>query len=386
MGIKDKVAIIGMGCTKFGENWSSSAYDMIIDAAHEAFEDAGITPSQIQAAWVGTLHSGASGTCLAEPLKFQHIPVSRVENLCASGMDALRNACFAVACGEYEIALVLGFEKLKDSGLRGLPESGGRHPLIGTGRTAPGNFALAANRYFYKYGLSTEQGKEALAKIAVKNHHNGSLNSKAHFQRDITIEQAIEAPMIAMPLGLLDCCPVTDGAAAAIIARTELAKEFRDDYIKIKAIALSVAPGMPHFRPGFDYVGFKATQVACEMAYKKVGIKNPLKEIHIAEVHDCFTITELLNYEDLGFCEKGTAKEYIDGGVFNLGGDLPVNTDGGLQAFGHPIGASGLRMIYEVYKQLQGNAGLRQVKDPELGLAHNLGGTPSVSTVAILGN
>jgi acetyl-CoA C-acetyltransferase len=378
--IKDKVAIIGMGCTKFGENWEWSVEDMVVDAVYEAYADAGVGPEAIEAAWVGTAYSGAGGSLLGDIIKLHDIPITRVENFCATGMEAFRNACYAVAAGVYDTVLAVGVEKLKDSGLQGLPDSMPR-PVLGVGRTAPGSFALIASRYFAKYGI----GKETLAKIAVKNHRHGALNPKAHFQREITIEQVLKAPIIAWPLGLFDCCPTTDGAAAAIITRQNLAPKVRPDYIPVKALALSVSSMWPQFRPGFDYLGFSANVTAAQSAYQQAGIKDPLKELDLAEVHDCFTITELIIYEDLGFCPRGEAKRFIDDGVFELSGELPVNTDGGLKSFGHPIGASGLRMIYEVYKQLQGKAGPRQVKNPKLGLAHNLGGTPQVCCITILG-
>ena len=378
--IKDKVSIVGMGCTKFGENWEWSVEDMVVEAVYEAYEDAGIGPEGIEAAWVGTAFSGAGGSILSDILKLHDIPITRVENFCATGMEAFRNACYAVAAGVYDTVLAVGVEKLKDSGLQGLPESMAR-PVFGVGRTAPGSFALIASRYFAKYGI----GKETLAKIAVKNHKNGALNPKAHFQREITVEQALKAPIIALPLGLFDCCPTTDGAAAAIITRKNLAKKFKEDYIPVKALALSVSSMWPQFRPGFDYLGFSANVTAAQSAYQQAGIKDPLKELDLAEVHDCFTITELVIYEDLGFCPRGEAKRFIDDGVFELNGELAVNADGGLKSFGHPIGASGLRMIYEVYKQLQGKAGKRQIKNAKLGMAHNLGGTPQVCCITILG-
>jgi len=223
-GIKDRVAIVGMGCTKFGERWDMAANDLIVDACYEAFEDAGIEPKDIQAGWVGTTSSGRRGTMLTYPLKLDYIPVTRVENACATGTDALRNACYAVAAGIYDIVLVAGVEKLKDSGYSGLPlypevVTSGVEPPV----PAPVQFALAATRYFHHYGLSFEEGKETLAKIAAKNHHNGTLNPKAHFQREITVEQAVNAPMVAWPLGLFDCCGVSDGGAAAVICRADLA-------------------------------------------------------------------------------------------------------------------------------------------------------------------
>jgi acetyl-CoA C-acetyltransferase len=376
--LKDEVAIIGMGCTKFGEHWDKSAEDLIVEAAYEAFEDAGVEPDQIEAAWVGTLTSGVSGLSLSQPLKLQYIPVTRVENMCATGQDALRNAAFAVAAGAYDLALVVGFEKLKDSGYSGLP--GSASSVINAGRTAPGAFALAATRYFHKYGAD----RETLAKISVKNHYNGARNKKAHFQKEVTIEQVLKAPMIAAPLGLFDCCPTTDGAAAAIITRAELAPTFKKDYALIRAMGLAVGPGTGRMDPEFDFTSFPETKAAAKQVYDQLGIKDPRREISMAEVHDCFTITELIIYEDLGFCEPGKAKYDVDAGTFTLRGELPVNTDGGLKSFGHPIGASGLRMLYEIYNQLLGRAGERQLKDVKLGIAHNLGGNPGSFTCSII--
>jgi len=387
--IRDKVAIIGMGCCKFGENWEQSPEDMIIDAAYEAYEDAGIEAGDIQAAWMGSVSAhwiGMGGLAIAEPLKLDRIPVTRVENYCCTGHEALRNACFGVASGMYDIALALGFEKLKDTGFPGLGVGRGMHPVMEMRRTAPGSFALIATRYFHRYGLSPEEGKELLAKISVKNHHNGTFSPKAHFRKEITLKQVLDAPIIAWPLGLFDCCGNSDGAAAAIITRADMAKQFRDDPIYIKGLGLSQNNMMPHYEPGFDWTGFEIIRNAAGQAYEQAGIKNPRKELDLAVVHDCFTITELMIYEDLGFSPRGKAREDIDAGSFTLEGDLPVNTDGGLKCFGHPVGASGLRMTYEVYKQLQNKCGPRQIKNAERGLSHTLGGHPNVTAVAIFGN
>jgi acetyl-CoA C-acetyltransferase len=376
--IADQVAIIGMGCTKFGENWDSSSDDMIVDACMEAFADAGVRPEQIEAAWVGTLTSGVSGQTLSRPLKLQYIPVTRVENMCATGQDALRNAAFAVAAGAYDLVLVAGFEKLKDSGLTGLP--GAASSVIGAGNTAPGGFALAANRYFHEYGI----GRETLAKIAVKNHYNGARNAKAHFQKEITFEQAMRAPIIAYPLGLFDCCPTTDGAAAAIITRRELAETFTERFVTIKGMGLAVGPGTGRIDENYSFTSFPETRKAARQAYEQAGVTDPRREISMAEVHDCFTITELIIYEDLGFCAPGTGAKEVDNGTFSLRGELPVNTDGGLKSFGHPIGASGLRMLYECYYQLTCRAEQRQVPNPKLTLAHNLGGNPGSFTCSVI--
>jgi len=381
--IKDKVAIIGMGCSKFGERWDSDAQDLLVEACYEAFEDAGIESKDIQAAWFGTTGL-ATGQPLAHAIKTEYIPITRVENACATATDAMMNACHAVAAKVYDLVLVAGVEKLKDSGV-GYLTGGGGQPSSQTGAPVPppAQFALAANRYFHDYSLSYEEGKKILGMIDVKNHRNGALNPKAHFQREITLEQAINAPMMAFPLGLYDCCGVSDGSAAAIITRPELARNFRDDYILAKGFGLAVGGQQGMLRDYYDFTHFDETINAGRMAYEAAGIKNPRKEVSMAEVHDCFSITELIIYEDMQWSPRGRAKEDIESGFFTLEGGLPVNTDGGLKCFGHPIGASGIRMIYEMYLQLQGKAGPRQVKNPKFAVTHNLGGTPGSFTCAV---
>jgi acetyl-CoA C-acetyltransferase len=384
--IKDKVAIVGMGCVKFGENWDQSLEDMIVSAAYEAYEDAGISNKDIQAAWWGTAFAGETGQILATPLKLSYIPVTHVENACATGSEALRGACYAVAAGIYDVVLAVGAEKLKDTGYSGLPQT---RPTATwsyriTTQTPAAIFAMMATGYFAKYGLSFDEGKRLLGQIAVKNHHNGSLSPKAHFQREITLDQAIKAPMVAYPLGLFDCCGVSDGAAAAIITRADLAKKFRPDPIYIKSMQICQGPREGFMSPKYDFAHVEETFRGGKAAYLEAGIKNPREEISIAEVHDCFSITELTIMEDLQFSPRGKAREDIENGTFTLTGKLPVNTDGGLKCFGHPIGATGIRMMYEVYKQLQGKAGKRQVKNPRLGLTHNQGGEPGAATVSVL--
>ena len=392
--IKDKVAIIGMGCTKFGELWGKSVDDLIIDAAYEACEDAGIELKDIGAAWLGTVFSGQTALSLSSPLKLQYIPVTRVENMCATGTEALRGAAYAVAAGACDVALAVGVEKLKDTGWTGVqPANVVGRTAMGTAGTElelspPGIFALLASGYFHKHGLDPEYGKKLLAEIAVKNHHNGSLNPKAHFQNEITLEQVLKAPIVAAPLGVLDCCGVSDGAAAAIVTRADMARSFREDPIYIKSMAISAGPGRDPIAQEFDFAHVEENVRASKLAYAEAGIRNPRSELSMAEVHDCFTIHELCIYEDLGWSRKGRAKDDIEAGTFQLKGELPVNTDGGLKCFGHPLGASGLRMQYEVYKQLQEKAGPRQVKNPRLGLTHNLGGTiwGGIACICITGN
>ncbi|MCL0102393.1 acetyl-CoA acetyltransferase [Dehalococcoidia bacterium] len=390
-GIKDKVAIIGMGCTKFGELWGKGAEDLMIDAFKEAIEDAGIEKKDIQAAWFGTHfeeHSvGKGATSLAMTLKLPFIPVTRTENFCATGSEALRGAAYAVAAGAYDIALALGVEKLKDTGYGGLPGGqnlmGTRFRLIGPNMTAPGAFAMMATRYLARYRLSPDEGKMMLARVSAKSHHNGVLNPKAHLRREVTEEQIMNAPIIAWPLGLFDCCGVSDGAAAAIVTRADIARKFRPDPVYIKALQIAVSSGEEMMYSNWDGTHVESGYRAGIKAYEEAGVKNPRQEISMAEVHDCFSITEAVTMEDLQFSPRGRVKEDIAAGRFGLDGEQPIQTDGGLKCFGHPIGASGLRMMYEMYKQLQGKAGERQVKNPRFGVTHNMGGFPAMNVVSM---
>ena len=376
--IKDKVAIIGMGCTKFGERWDQSMYDLTIDAAKMCYEDAGIGPEDIQAAFFGTFFSGRTGLQAAIPAKMGHyMPVTRVENACATGSEAIRCAAYAVASGTYDRVAAIGTEKLKDIGFGGLPEfvaSGIQDTGNSSNFTAPGGFAMLATRYFHHYGMTPEQGKRAIGLVSVKSHANGALNPKAHLRRPVTIEQVLNAPIIAWPLGLFDCCGVSDGSAMAIVVPAKDAKNYRPDPVYIKSVQIGVTAN--DMRRSFDMLHVESTTQAGIAAYKEAGVKNPREEISMAEVHDCFSITELVTYEDLQWSARGKAPEDIENGFFNLDGGLPVQPDGGLKSFGHPIGASGIRMMYEMYLQLQGRAGERQIKNPKLGLTHNLGGFP----------
>jgi acetyl-CoA C-acetyltransferase len=390
-GIKDKVAIVGMGCTKFGELWDKSAPDLMIEAYQEAMEDAGIEKRDINAAWLSTcfdeVNVGKSGQPLAKTLKLPFIPVTRVENFCASGTEALRGAAYAVASGAYDITLAMGVEKLKDTGYGGLPDlgrvMGNQNRFMFPNVTAPGAFAMMATRYFAKYNLSAEEGKLAMARISAKSHRNGVKSPKAHLRMEVSVEQILKSPIIAWPLGLFDCCGVSDGAACAIVTRPEIAKRLRPDPVFIKALQLAVTSGEEHAFTGWDGAHVESTYRAGALAYQEAGVKNPRKELSMIQVHDCFSITELVTYEDLQISPKGQAKEDVAAGFFELDGQIPSQTDGGLKCFGHPIGASGLRMAYECYKQLQGKAGERQIKDPELALTHNLGGFPGMAVVSV---
>lgn len=391
-GIRDKVAIIGMGCTKFGELWDKGPEDLMIDAFTEAIEDAGIEKKDIGAAWFGScfdeVNVGKSAAPLSLALKLPFIPVTRVENFCATGSEALRGACYAVASGAYDIALALGIEKLKDTGYGGLPNlvvslTGQKGRFISPNFTAPGGFAMMATRYFAHYGLSPEEGKMTLAKISSKSHHSGTLNPKAHLRAEAPVEVIMKSPIIAWPLGLYDCCGVSDGGAAAIVTRADMAKNFRTDPVHIKSLQIGISSGEELMYTDWDYTYVETTYRCGVKAYQEAGIKNPREEISMMETHDCFSITELTEYEDLQISPRGKAKEDIDAGFFNLDGQIPVQPDGGLKCFGHPIGASGLRMMYEMYKQLQGKAGERQIKNPKFGLTHNMGGVPPMNIVSV---
>jgi acetyl-CoA C-acetyltransferase len=380
--IKDKVAIVGMGCTRFGTLWDKGPSDMIVEAVNEACGDAGVELKDIEAVWVGTLFS-IGGRTASEPLRIQYKPVTRVENACGSGHEAIRGAAYAVAAGIYDVVLAVGFEKLKDEGTSGLPGMENRTNTHYQS-SMPGVFAMMANKYFDRYGLKPEEGKEMLAKISVKSHANGYLNPKAHLRRKLTVEQVMNAPIIASPLGLFDCCGVSDGAAAAIICRADMAKNFRPDPVYIKALQICTGPTSGRLLQDYDYTHVEEAYRAGVAAYEEAGIKNPREEISMAEVHDCFSITEAVTMEDMQFSPRGRVKEDIDAGTFEREGKLPVQPDGGLKCFGHPIGASGIRMVYELYLQLQGRSGERQIKDPKLGLAHNMGGEPYAPTVSVV--
>jgi acetyl-CoA C-acetyltransferase len=394
-GIKDKVAILGMGCSKFGERWMDSAEDLMIEAFIEALEDAGIEKSQIDAAWLGTAieeqHVGKSAVPLAKALRLPYIPVSRVENYCASGTEAFRGAVYAVASGACDIALALGVEKLKDTGYGGLPQRGRGtvNDLYWPNISAPGSFGQLATAYRAKHGVNKDDLKRAMAHISIKSHDNGALNPKAHLRNRITEETVLNAPMIADPLGLYDCCGVSDGSACVIVTTPEIAKSLgKKDLVTVKAIQLSGSNGAEAEYNNWDGSYFETTRVAAQRAYKEAGIVNPREQMSLFEVHDCFSITELVTMEDLFISPEGGAIKDVMDGFFDADGKIPCQIDGGLKCFGHPIGASGIRMIYEMYLQMQGRAGARQrQQEPVFGMTHNLGGFPhqNVCSLTIVG-
>jgi acetyl-CoA C-acetyltransferase len=395
-GIRDKVAIIGMGCSKFGERWEDGPEDLMVEAFQECIQDAGIDKKDIQAAWLGScfdeISIGKSAVPASIALRLPNIAVTRVENYCASGTEAFRGAVYAVASGAYDFALAIGVEKLKDIGYGGLPEfssaMGTFNQLWMANFTAPGGFAMMATSYAAKYGLDINEIKRAMAHISVKSHANGALNPKAHLRKPVTEDQVMCAPHVAYPLGLFDCCGVSDGSACAIVTTPEIAKSLgKKDIVSVKALQLSLSNGS-EFAYDWDGSYFITATKASAAAYEEAGIKEPRKEISMMEVHDCFSITELVTMEDLHISERGKATRDVLDGFFDLGaGGVPCQVDGGLKCFGHPIGASGLRMLYEMYLQLQGRAGERQLANPRFGLTHNLGGFPflNVCSIAIVG-
>jgi len=393
-GIKDKVAILGMGCSKFGERWDKNADDLIVEGFQEAVADAGIERDQIDAAWFSTaieeMHVGKSGVPLAEALGLDYIPVTRVENYCASGTEAFRGAVYAVASGAADIALAAGVEKLKDTGYGGLPQRGRGtlNNMFWANSSAPGNFALLASAYQEKHGIPAENIKRAMAQISVKSHENGAKNPKAHLQKEITIDKALNAPMIADPIGLFDCCGVSDGSACAIVTTPEIARSMgKSDLVSVKALQLAVSNGTEQSHNSWDGSYFMTTRKAAARAYKEAGIEKPRDEISMFECHDCFSITELVTMEDLYLSEEGQAWRDVLDGFYNSDGQIPCQIDGGLKCFGHPIGASGLRMLYEMYSQILGRADARQLDNPRFGLTHNLGGAPhrNVASISIVG-
>ncbi|WP_109527464.1 acetyl-CoA acetyltransferase [Nocardia aurea] len=390
-GIRDKVAIVGMGCTPFGEHWDRSTEDLLVDATAETLASARLSIDEIDAFWLGTAGSGTSGLTLSRALRSRK-PVTRLENMCATGSEALRNACYAVASGAYDTAMAIGVEKLKDSGFSGLvgypPPSDGTLPET----TAPANFSLLAPAYARKYGIDADELGEVLARIAVKNHYNGARNPRAQFRKEVSVETVRAAPRVAGSLGVFDCSGVADGAAAAIVVPAEHAHRYTDSPLYVKALSLVAGPATGYLDSGYDFTWFPEAAQSARDAYTQAGISDPLAELALAEVHDCFTPTELILMEDFGFSERGQAWKDVLAGTFDLDGDLPVNPDGGLKAFGHPIGASGLRMMFECWLQLRGAAPadrtIRTVAQGRtLAMTHNLGGGPgeAVSFVGIVG-
>jgi acetyl-CoA C-acetyltransferase len=391
-GIRDRVAIVGMGCTNFIENWGKGLDDLIIDAANDAYASAGVSKADVDAYWFGTAQSGMSGITLAKPLQLQNKPVTRVENYCATGSEALRQASYAVASGAYDLVMVVGAEKVKDTGFQGL--NAFPIPNDGTARslTAAAMFSMIVPAYGHKYGVDDDTMRSVLTHIARKNHFNGARNERAQFRKELSAEQVEKAPKMAGTLGVFDCAGVADGAAAAIVCRAEDAHRYTDKPVYVKALSFVAGNGSGLIDPSYDYTTFPEIAACAVDAYAQAGVKDARAEIAMAEVHDCFTPTELVLMEDLQFSERGTAwRDELDG-VFDLDGELPVNPDGGLKSFGHPVGASGLRMMFEAFLQLRREAPAERTiqslsEGRKLALTHNLGGYPGemVSFISLMG-
>jgi acetyl-CoA C-acetyltransferase len=388
-GIRDRVAIVGMGCTRFGERWESSSDDLLVDAVGACLDSVpGIERDDVDAWWLGTMGSGMSGLTLSRPLKLDYRPVSRLENFCATGSEAFRNACYAVASGAYDVVAAVGVEKLKDSGMSGLVVPRPDHDGTEADLTAPAKFSLLAPAYAARYGVDDGDLRDAMTHIAVKNHANGALNERAQFRTAVAAEVVERSPRVAGTLGVHDCSGVADGAAAALIVRAEDAARYCAEPMFVKALSFAAGPGTGPMDPDYDYTTFPEVVASARDAYSQAGIDDPRHELDMAEVHDCFTPTEMILMEDLGFSARGEGWRDVLDGVYDRDGELPVNPDGGLKSFGHPIGASGLRMLFEAWQQFHGQAGERQLDDPRLALTQNLGGPPGacVSFVSVVGS
>ena len=382
------VALIGGGLTQFGELWEKSLADLVAEAGIGAIMDAGIEGEDIEALYIGGMSAGRFvgqehlGSLAAEVsgLSELHIPATRVEAACASGSLALHNGYLAVASGMYDIVVVGGAEKMTDvAGTEAtniLASAANREWEAFFGATFPGLYALMARYHMHKYGTTSEQ----LAQVAVKNHHNGMLNPKAQYRREVTVEDVLTSTMVADPLHLLDCSPITDGAGAVVISSMDKAKEYTDQPVRIAASETAADSLSLSERSRFD--GIPAAMTASRRAYQRAGVS--AVDIDVVEVHDCFTIAEIMAIEDLGFVEKGEGGRAVEDGLTTLDGELPVNTSGGLKSKGHPVGATGIAQIHELMLQLRGQADKRQVADASLGLTHNVGGSGGTAVIHIL--
>ncbi len=379
-------AIVSAGLSKFGRREGLYGRELFIEAATEAFERCpNLDPKKdIQAVFIGHMgesyeHQGHTGPTIADWLGLTPVQGIRFESACASSSAALRCAVMAIASGLLDVVLVGGVEKMTH---RTTPEVTEFLAMASdfpfeqwNGLTFPGLFALMATAHMHKYGTTEEQ----LAMVAVKNHKNASMNPKAQFQKVITLEEALKSRVIAWPLKLYDCSPITDGASCAILVKPELAKKFTDTPVYI--IASAGATDRIGVYERDDITTLLSAKVAAQEAYKMAGVEP--KDIDVAEVHDCFTIAEIILYEDLGFCPKGYGGKFIEEGQTEIGGKIPVNTSGGLKAKGHPVGATGVAQLYEIYLQLTNQAGPRQVSGAEIALTHNMGGSGASAFVHI---
>ncbi len=383
-----EVAIVGIGCTKFGEMWHESFRDLFIEAGLMALADARVSGAQVEALYGGNMSSGIFveqehvGALIADytGLTTYSVPCTRVEAACASGGLALRSGVIAVASDYHDVVVAAGVEKMTDVGsekaMDALAAASDREWEAAVGATFPGLYAMMARAHMHEFGTTREQ----LAQVAVKNHYHGSMNPRAQFRNIITIDTVINSPLVADPLRLFDCSPITDGAAAVVLVPAARAKEFTDTPIYVKAAAQTSDTISLHDRRSLTSID--ATAVAADRAFKIAKLQR--SDVDVAEVHDCFTIAEIMAIEDLGFFEKGLGGHATIDGETAIGGEIPVNTSGGLKACGHPVGATGIKQAVEIVEQLRGDAGKRQVEGAEIGLTHNVGGTGGTVVVHIL--
>jgi len=383
---KPLVSIVSVGLSKFGKLEGLFAREIFAEAAKEAFDRCPkLDPKKdIQALYVGHMgesyeHQGHTGATMADWIGLGHVPATRMEAACASSGVALRAAICAVRSGLSDVVMVGGVEKMTHRPTAEVTEylaMASDFPFEQwNGMTFPGLYALMATAHMHEYGTTERH----LAMIAVKNHYNGSLNPKAHMQKEITLETVLSSRPVAWPLKLYDCSLITDGASCLVLTTPELARKFTDTWVDI--VGSDQASDTIGLYERKSLTSIEAAKVAAEKAYDMAQLTS--RDIDVAEVHDCFTIAELIAYEDLGFCKPGQGKSMVENGETKLGGRIPVNTSGGLKAKGHPVGATGTGQAYEIYLQLTGQADRRQVKDAEIGLTHNVGGSGATATVHI---
>lgn len=380
------VAIIGIGITKFGELWNTSFREMFVDSGIRALEDAEVSGDEIDSMYVGNMSAGQFikqehiGSVIADHSGLLPVPCTRVEAACASGGLALREAFISVGSGINDIVVAGGIEKMTDlisdktNGVLGALADREWEAYVGT--TYPGLYALMARRHMHKYGTTREQ----MAEVAVKNHANGALNPYAQYQREIKTEHVLNSTPVTTPLNTLDCSPISDGGAALVLAPAEKAKEYTDTPIIIEGSGQASGTLSLHDRQSLTEI--PAAVQASKTAYEMAGIEPD--DVDVAEVHDSFTIAEIIGIEDLGFCEKGEGGEMVEDGRTERGGEVSVNTSGGLKSKGHPIGATGIAQAVEITSQLRGEAGKRQVEGAEIGLTHNVGGSGGTGVVHVL--
>ncbi|MBI2020590.1 thiolase domain-containing protein [Candidatus Daviesbacteria bacterium] len=374
-----RIKVAGIGLTKFGELWDKTLFDLAEEASLEAIQDSSLKPPDIQAVFVANMifskvsNQDHLGATIASQLNIQGAAF-RIEGACASGGLAIHLAIQSILAGTYQNVLVVGAEKMTDASISEVTSAlmgAGSEAERQAGLTFPGLYALMAQAHMQQFGTT----REHMAQVAVKNHYHASLNKKAQYPYEVTLEKALNSPCICSPFTLFDASPITDGAAAVVLTSASTNKGV---YITGSAVATDTVD----LSSRKSLTEIEATRIASQKALTQAGVK--ISDIKVAEVHDCFTIAEILAMEDLGFCEKGEGGKYIEKGITKLGGKIPVNTSGGLKACGHPVGATGVKQIVEIAQQLRKKAGLRQVEGANIGLTQNVGGTGATVVVHVL--